>query len=47
MKLFVDTDILVAALTEKGKNADMAEKVLESENDIFTSLLNVMELRTV
>ncbi|MFB6100266.1 MAG: type II toxin-antitoxin system VapC family toxin [Candidatus Nanohalobium sp.] len=47
MKLFVDTNILVAALAEKGEKSEIARDVLESENEIYTSLLNVMELRTV
>jgi predicted nucleic acid-binding protein len=47
VKIFVDTNILVAALAEKGDKADKAEKVLESDNEVYTSLLNIMELRTV
>lgn len=47
MKLFVDTNILVAALAENGHKAGTAEQVLESDNEVYTSLMNLMELRTV
>jgi len=47
VKLFVDTNILVAALAENGHKAGTAEQVLESDNEVYTSLMNLMELRTV
>ena len=47
VKIFVDTNILVAALAEQSDNSRKAKSILESENEIYTSLLNIMELRTV
>jgi len=47
VKVFVDTNILVAALAEKGDRSEQARRILEHESQVYTSLLNIMELRTV
>lgn len=49
MKLFLDTNVLIAALTDETERADAATAVLNlAEVDgvrLFTSLVNLMELR--
>lgn len=47
MKVFVDTNILVAVLTEEDEKFSDAKELLNSDHQILTSLLNLMEVRTV
>lgn len=47
MKIFVDTNILVAVLTEEDEKFSDAKELLNSDHQILTSLLNLMEVRTV
>lgn len=49
MKLFLDTNVLVAAVTHDSKRSDAAVQALNSKEgeEIGTSILNLMELRTV
>lgn len=47
MKVFVDTNILVAVLTEEDEKFSDAKELLNSDHQIVTSLLNLMEVRTV
>ncbi len=47
MKVFVDTNVFVASLTEEPERGETATELLNSQNHLYTSLLNLMELRTV
>lgn len=47
MQLFIDTNIFVAALTDEPGRGDVATALLDSDHELYTSLLNLMELRTV
>lgn len=46
-KVFLDTNILIAALTDEPERGEMATELLNEDIDFYTSLLNLMELRTV
>jgi len=47
MKIFVDTNILVAVLTEEENRFSEAKQLLNSDHQILTSMLNLMEVRSV
>lgn len=47
MKLFLDTNVFVASLTDEPGLGDTADTLLDADCDFYTSLLNLMELRTV
>lgn len=47
MRIFVDTNVLIAAVTDEEKNGEIASRLLNSDAEFLTSLLNLMELRTV
>jgi predicted nucleic acid-binding protein len=47
MKIFVDTNILVAVLTEEENRFAEAKQLLNSDHQILTSMLNLMEVRSV
>lgn len=47
MKAFFDTNVFVAAVTSDTDRSDEARQVLNESNDRHTSILNVMELRSV
>jgi len=47
MKAFFDTNVLVAAVTSDTDRSDTAIRVLNESTDAYTSILNVMELRSV
>lgn len=47
MKIFVDTNVFVAAITDEEETSDVATRLLNSDNELLTSLLNLMEIRTV
>lgn len=47
MNVFLDTNVLVALVTDEPDTAETAASLLDSEHDCLTSLLNLMELRTV
>lgn len=47
MRVFVDTNVLVAVITDEPDAGETAAALLDSEHDCITSLLNLMELRTV
>ncbi|MEF8821542.1 MAG: type II toxin-antitoxin system VapC family toxin [Halovenus sp.] len=47
MRLFVDTNIFVANLVDEPGRSQAATDLLDSDHDLHTSLLNLMELRTV
>jgi predicted nucleic acid-binding protein len=47
MKLFLDTNILVAAVTQDTERSDTAVELLNEVDETYVSVLNLMELRTV
>lgn len=47
MQLLVDTNVFVANMTDEPGRGQIATELLDSEHELFTSLLNLMELRTV
>lgn len=47
MRLFLDTNLFVAILTDESGAETDARRVLDSDHQLFTSVLNLMELRTV
>ncbi|WP_440006937.1 type II toxin-antitoxin system VapC family toxin [Halomicrococcus sp. SG-WS-1] len=46
-RLFLDTNIFVAVLDEEPEQGETARKLLNSDHELYTSLLNLLELRTV
>lgn len=44
---FVDTNVLIAVITDEPDSAETAAALLDSEHECITSLVNLMELRTV
>jgi len=47
MRVFVDSNILIAVLTEEENRFQEAKELLNSEHEILTSMLNLMEVRSV
>lgn len=47
MKLFLDTNILVAAVTDDTDRSDQATTLLNEFDDTYVSVLSLMELRCV
>jgi len=47
MKLLLDTNVLVAAVTRDTDRSDDAVALLNNADDVYISILNLMELRTV
>lgn len=47
MNAFFDTNVLVAAVTHDSARSDAAVQILNEVDDRYTSILNVMEIRTV
>ncbi len=47
MTAFVDTNVIIAAIVEDSEQTAPAVSVLNTTSDVYTSTLNLMELRTV
>lgn len=47
MRVFVDSNILIAVLTEEDERFPSARELLNSDHEILTSMLNLMEVRSV
>ena len=47
MKLFLDTNVIVAAVTRDTKRSETAVAALNEFDETYTSMINLMELRTV
>ncbi|QCS43861.1 PIN domain-containing protein [Natrinema versiforme] len=47
MKLFLDTNVIVAAVTKDTDRSETAVQALNEFDETYTSILNLMELRTV
>lgn len=47
MKLFVDTNVFIASLTDEPGRGEIATQLLNEDHDFCTSILNLMEIRSV
>lgn len=47
MRIFVDTNVFVASLTEEPSRGDAATDLLNRDYEFCTSVLNLMEIRSV
>lgn len=47
MKVLVDTNVFVASLTDEPGRGDVATELLNQDHDFCTSILNLMEIRSV
>ena len=47
MKVLVDTNVFVASLTDEPARGDVATEFLNQGHDFCTSILNLMEIRSV
>jgi predicted nucleic acid-binding protein len=47
MKLFVDTNVFVASLTDEPARGEVATELLNENHEFCTSILNLMEVRSV
>jgi predicted nucleic acid-binding protein len=47
MKVFIDTNIFVASLTDEPSRGDVATELLNQDHEFCTSILNLMEIRSV
>jgi len=47
MRLFLDTNLLVATITDEPETGAIAADLLSSDYEFLTATLNLMELRTV
>jgi len=47
MKLFLDTNVIIASLTDEPERGETATELLNADHEFHTSLINIMELRTV
>jgi predicted nucleic acid-binding protein len=47
MRLFLDTNLFIAVLGQEADHAPVARDVLNSDHDLYTSVLNLMEVRSV
>nr|WP_246045602.1 PIN domain-containing protein [Halorussus ruber] len=46
-RLFLDTNVFIASITKESERVEVAKKLLNSDYEFYTSLLNLLELRTV
>ena len=47
MKVFVDTNVFIASLTDEPGRGDVATELLNQNHEFCTSILNLMEIRSV
>lgn len=47
MRVFLDTNVFVASLTDEPERGEAATELMNRDHEFYTSLLNLMELRTV
>lgn len=47
MKLFVDSNVFIAIVTDDTDRSDIARELLNSEYEFYSSIYNVMEVRNV
>ena len=47
MKVFADTNVFTASITDEPSRGDVATELLNEDHDFCTSILNLMEIRSV
>jgi putative PIN family toxin of toxin-antitoxin system len=47
MKVFVDTNVFIASLTDEPGRGEIATQLLNEDHEFCTSILNLMEIRSV
>ena len=47
MRLFLDTNVVIASVTDEPERGETATQLLNKDHDFYTSLINLMEIRTV
>jgi putative PIN family toxin of toxin-antitoxin system len=47
MKLFIDTNVFIASLTDEPGRGEIATQLLNEDHEFCTSILNLMEIRSV
>ena len=47
MTLFVDSNIFIAIVTGDTDRSDLAQALLDSDREFYTSIYNIMEVRNV
>ena len=47
MKLFVDTNVFIASMTDEPGRGEIATELLNEDHEFCTSILNLMEIRSV
>jgi predicted nucleic acid-binding protein len=47
MKLFVDSNVFIASLTDEPQRGETATRLLNRDDEFCTSILNLMEIRSV
>ncbi|WP_254864776.1 type II toxin-antitoxin system VapC family toxin [Halovivax gelatinilyticus] len=47
MRLFLDTNCFIAAVTDEPDSGDVATELLDGDHEFLTSTMNLMELRSV
>ncbi|WP_311172860.1 type II toxin-antitoxin system VapC family toxin [Halobellus ordinarius] len=47
MKVFVDTNVFIASITDEPGRGDVATELLNERHEFCTSILNLMEIRSV
>jgi predicted nucleic acid-binding protein len=47
MRLFLDTNVVIASVTDEPERGETATHLLNQDHDLYTSLINLMEIRTV
>ena len=47
MKLFIDSNVFVASLTDEPQRGEAATRLLNRNDEFCTSILNLMEIRSV
>jgi predicted nucleic acid-binding protein len=47
MKVFVDTNVFIASITDEPGRGDVATELLNESHEFCTSILNLMEIRSV
>ena len=47
MKIFVDTNVFIASLTDEPGRGEIATQLLNGDHEFCTSILNLMEIRSV
>lgn len=47
MRIFLDTNVFIAAVTDEPETGAVAADVLDADHELLTSTMNLMELRSV